>query len=274
MLGQNPTSSVVVGIDGSQSAVDAALWAIGEAVERDVPLRLVYVVEPTGRAQIDPHDEARRMAAAQLAVRDAQTSVASTERPVKTEVEILQGRPVQALLEASRSARMLCVGARGLRHATHGRIGSTAAALSATAQCPVAIVRSPKPGRDQSRSVVIEIDDTAADSEVLQRGLVEAKRRGAPVRVLVSAGNQAVVHGQWERRLAEWQRRYPEVEITQVRSNGDSLDYIAAHADSIQLVVSGRGRLGGVNALVGARGNAALRDTDCSILICAPHTAL
>lgn len=274
MLGQNPTSSVVVGIDGSQSAVDAALWAIGEAVERDVPLRLVYVVEPTGQAQIDPHDEARRMAAAQLAVRDAQTSVASTERPVKTEVEILQGRPVQALLEASRSARMLCVGARGLRHATHGRIGSTAAALSATAQCPVAIVRSPKPGRDQSRSVVIEIDDTAADSEVLQRGLDEAKRRGAPVRVLVSAGNQAVVHGQWERRLAEWQRRYPEVDITQVRSNGDSLDYIAAHADSIQLVVSGRGRLGGVNALVGARGNAALRDTDCSILICAPHTAL
>ena len=47
MLGQNPTSCVVVGIDGSQSGVDAALWAIGEAVERDVPLRLVYVVEPT-----------------------------------------------------------------------------------------------------------------------------------------------------------------------------------------------------------------------------------
>ena len=274
MLGQNPTSCVVVGIDGSQSAVDAALWAIDGAVEHDVPLRLVYVVEPTGRAQIDPHDEARRMAAAQLAVRDAQTAVASTERPVKTEVEILQGRPVQALLEASRSAGMLCVGARGLRHATHGRIGSTAAALSSTAQCPVAIVRTPKPGRGQSRSVVIEIDDTAAGSEVLQRGLDEARRRGAPVRVLTSARNQAVVHGQWERRLAEWQRRYPEVDITQVRSSGDSLDYISAHADSIQLVVSGRGRPGGVNALVGARGNAALRDTDCSILICAPHNAL
>ena len=32
---------VVVGIDGSRSAVDAALWAVDEAVSRDIPLRLV-----------------------------------------------------------------------------------------------------------------------------------------------------------------------------------------------------------------------------------------
>ena len=44
-----PNSSpptVVVGIDGSRSAVDAALWAVDEAVSRDIPLRLVYAIDP------------------------------------------------------------------------------------------------------------------------------------------------------------------------------------------------------------------------------------
>lgn len=33
--------AVVVGIDGSKAALQAALWAIDEATDRDVPLRLV-----------------------------------------------------------------------------------------------------------------------------------------------------------------------------------------------------------------------------------------
>ena len=41
-----PSPAVVVGIDGSHGAVDASLWAIDEAVERDLPLRLVYAIEP------------------------------------------------------------------------------------------------------------------------------------------------------------------------------------------------------------------------------------
>ena len=36
--------SVIVGIDGSQAAIEAAEWAIDEAVTRKVPLRLIYVI--------------------------------------------------------------------------------------------------------------------------------------------------------------------------------------------------------------------------------------
>ena len=36
-----PQRSVVVGIDGSQAAIQAAEWAVDEAVSREVPLRLV-----------------------------------------------------------------------------------------------------------------------------------------------------------------------------------------------------------------------------------------
>jgi Universal stress protein family len=47
--------SVVVGIDGSRAAVDAASWAADEAVSRDIPLRLVYV-GPLGHAALHNTD--------------------------------------------------------------------------------------------------------------------------------------------------------------------------------------------------------------------------
>ena len=38
------SKSVVVGVNGSQAAVNAAKWAIDEAIGRQMPLRLVYVI--------------------------------------------------------------------------------------------------------------------------------------------------------------------------------------------------------------------------------------
>ena len=116
----SPSPTVVVGIDGSRSAVDAALWAVDEAVGRDIPLRLVYAVDPN-TAGTDPHDGARELARAEVAVRYALTAVESTDKPVKIEVEILQDLPTKALLQASRRAALLCVGSMGLKHSAQGR---------------------------------------------------------------------------------------------------------------------------------------------------------
>ncbi|CAA0096293.1 Universal stress protein [Mycolicibacterium vanbaalenii] len=276
MIEDSRTSGVVVGIDGSAAAVDAGLWAVDEAVELGVPLRLVCVIEPSEHPDIDAQAQSHRVATAEAAVRSALTALESTGRAVELEREILHGRPIEALLAAAQSAAMLCVGARGLKHATRGRIGSTAAALSATARCPVAIVRTHRPHTNATdRAVVIEVDNAAESDTVLQRGLEEARRRRASVRVLTPVGTISDVQPQrQQRRLAEWQRRYPDLDITSVQTRGDTLDYLAANADSIQLVVAGRERAGGVAALVGPPGNAALRDSDCSILICEPHNAL
>ena len=82
--------SVVVGIDGSQSAVDAALWAVDEAVSRDIPLRLVYAIDPEATTGTDNQAAARDLATAEIAVRHAFMAVESTDKPVKIEVEILQ----------------------------------------------------------------------------------------------------------------------------------------------------------------------------------------
>lgn len=68
MSDPRPARAVVVGIDGSRAATHAALWAVDEAVNRDIPLRLVYVIDPSqlsaagGRWAISgPSGAARRL---------------------------------------------------------------------------------------------------------------------------------------------------------------------------------------------------------------------
>lgn len=42
------SAPVVVGVDGSDAAINAAKWAIDEAMSRDVPLRIVHVIHIEG----------------------------------------------------------------------------------------------------------------------------------------------------------------------------------------------------------------------------------
>jgi nucleotide-binding universal stress UspA family protein len=284
-----PSSSptVVVGIDGSRTAVDAALWAVDEAVSRDIPLRLVYAIDPDSASGIDPQDAARDLAAAEVAVRYAYTAVESTDKPVKIEVEILQERPGRALQQASRWALMACVGAMGLHHSAHGRIGSTAAALAA-AHCPVAIVRGGHPNSTGQRWVVAEVDESAASNGVLRRAVEEARLREAPLRVLTSwqsrftdvhdthavpDGNR-LAKSRLDRQVAQWRKRYPDLDVETMAVHGTTLKHLTDKAGSIQLLVVGHERARGIKDLIGPPGYASLHETACSVLICEPQNVL
>ncbi|HWT48596.1 MAG TPA: universal stress protein, partial [Mycobacterium sp.] len=120
--------SIVVGIDGSKAAIRAALWAVDEAVSRDVPLRLLCAIEQDDKTEPD------KPAAAEMVVRHALRAIEAVGRPVKIETEVTHGPAIGSLISASASAAMVCVGAVGLRHFQPGRVGSTAAALAGSAR--------------------------------------------------------------------------------------------------------------------------------------------
>ena len=278
--------TVVVGVDGSRSAVDAALWAVDEAVDRDIPLRLVYAIEP--RSTADAQQAAHDLATAEIAVRYVFTAVEATDKPVKIEIEILQATPTQALLEASRNAAMLCVGSVGLKSSGQGHVGSTAAALASAAHCPVAIVQGHDPTLNTQRWVVVEIDECVTSDGVLRRGLEEARLRAAPLRVLsawqsrytdihdcnaVRNGNRQA-KAQIDRRLAQWRRRYPDLDVKAVAVHGNILKYLSRNTDTIQLMVVGHERAHGIREIVGPPGYAALHKAGCSVLVCDPQTVL
>jgi nucleotide-binding universal stress UspA family protein len=264
-------ASIVVGIDGSRTAVRAALWAIDEAISRDVPLHLVAVANsPAARAD------------AELAVRAATAAVEATGRPVDLDSRVLDGEPTPILLTHSGTAAMVCVGAVGRRHFDRNRLGSTTGALVAAAHCPIAVVR----GDDGSAAepggwVVVELDETPDSAAVLQFGVAEARLRNAPLRVLgawqsrytdvhdshaVADGNR-LVRSQLDRRLSQWRHRYPDLDAKPVAIHGSALNYLSKHAGEIQLVVVGAPNATGVGDLLGPMGLTTLNDTDCTIVV-------
>lgn len=257
----SPPPAVVVGIDGSRAAVDAALWAVDESISRDVPLRLLYAIDPVTD---DPQSAARELATAEIAVRYAFMAIEATEQPVKIEVEIVQEKPVRALLAASRSAALICVGAVGFRNATRGQVGSTAAAVATAAHCPVAIVRT-RVGA--SGCVLVEVDDWPTSSAALQRGIDEALLRGVPLRVLTPR-RSTLAQAQLVRTLEGWRRRYPNLDVAALDNHGSTLDYLAGNADGVQLVVIGAERTRGPDEFIRPPGLAVLRETGCSVLTC------
>ncbi|MDX1890813.1 universal stress protein [Mycolicibacterium sp. 050158] len=279
-----PSPSVVVGIDGSRSALTAASWAVDEAVARDVPLRLVYAIdEPT-----DDQRAVSELAAAEAAIRQAVTTVEASGRPVRIEVEIKQDRPSAALLDASRDAAMLCIGAVGTQRASVGSLGSTAGAVVSRAHCPVAVVRGYDPSRTNAMSIVVEVDMSSDTDTVLQRGIDEALLRGAPLVVIsvwhphftdvhdghAVAEQNRQVRAELNRRLARTRRRHPELEVQPVAVHGNLLNYLSRHAASIQLVIVGPRRAHGVAEMIGPPSYAALHDTECSVLVCDTHGGL
>jgi nucleotide-binding universal stress UspA family protein len=280
--------AVVVGIDGSRSAVAAALWAVDEAVSRDIPLRLVSAIDPDNRPDADTEDAARELATAEIAVRHALMAVEATDKPAKIEIEILQKNPTRALVEASGSAAMLCVGSIGLKHSSQGRIGSTAAALANSAHCPVVVVHGFDSHRAHQGWVVAELDDVSTLDGVLVCALDEARLRGLPLRVLTTwqlrysdiHANNAVADGnrlaraRLDRRLDQWRKRYPDLDVEAVAVHGSTVNYIENEAGSIELLVIGHERAQGIRELVGPPGYATLHQAGCSVLVCEHRNVL
>ena len=263
------SKSVVVGIDGSKAAIRAALWAVDEAMGRDVPLRFVYAMEQ-GDSQ----------ATAEVAVRQALTAIKATGEPVKTETAVVHGPAVGSLIRASASAAMVCVGAVGLRHFQPGRVGSTAAALAISARCPVAIIR----GHDDHRRgpagrIVVEVDGSPDNGILLGAAIDEALLRNAALLAVIcrrtaqadkdAADNERDRRAlaDLNRRLARWKRRYAELRVESVAVHGSLLEYLAYNRRSVALVIIGTDNHQRVAELVGPAGSSILQDADCSLLI-------
>lgn len=240
-----PTPSIVVGVDGSRAATNAALWAVDEAVSRDIPLRLVYVIDQMDSS--DPGAHTGRLVAGRAALNDACRTVDATGVPVKVESEILWGKPLTKLMEESRSAAMICVGSIGLNHACRGG-GSTAAALASSALCPVAVVRRPL-GRQATPHVSIVVAQVD-NGMVLRRAFEEARLRGATLRAISVSRAEALRDGsdagdgnrlaqaQMNRRLARWTRLYPDVPVESVIVQGSVETYLTANDEADQVFVT------------------------------------
>lgn len=276
-----PPKSVVVGIDGSPAAIQAALWAVDEVAGTDIPLRLLYIRELGPAAN---RSEARTaMAVAEEAVYEAYNAIEALGKPVKVEMEIVEGHPVPALISASESTPLLCIGDTGAGRASPAGFGSTATALVHAARSSVAVVRGVhknEPAED--RWIVAHVVGSADDDDVLRFAFEEANRRNAPLLMMTGwrsgfddlqndrriNAHQRLMGDILDRYIALWQPRYPSVRLRAVVAYNTFPNYLAEHATTIQLVAVGATQTDEVQQLVTpAADHHALHHSDFGLLV-------
>jgi nucleotide-binding universal stress UspA family protein len=263
-----PPASIIVGVDGSKAAVRAAIWAVDEAVARDIPLRLVHVITP----DVDgDHARAERIA------HGAWEAVEAIGKPVKIEMEIVRGEPVSMLLRASKAAAMVCVGWTGSNSSVE--LGSTASALSRSAHCPVAAIRLHAGASLDGRWIIAGVDDTLSSDAVLQQAMKEARLRKAPLLALTAGRDHDdhdtddahAVQVRLDRHLAKQSAEAPEVSVCSLSVGHGVLDYLAKNGDLAQLVVVGVDDPHLVKELTGPHADAVLHHTNCSVMSVRGH---
>lgn len=186
---------VVVGVDGSPAARDAAMFAFAEAARRHAALEVVAAfpvfVGWAGGAPIDIPDVAAVRAdveqRARALIEDVRRDGTSAGVPglddVAVRVRAEAGRPVAALLAAAEGADLLVVGSRGRGGFRSALLGSVAGHCVSHAPCPVTVVHGSAPGVQPSR-VVVGVDGSGSSRAALVAALDAATRFGTDVEVV------------------------------------------------------------------------------------------
>lgn len=135
---------IVVGVDGSDSSIEALRWAkriaaavgveIDAAICWEFSLNLTYGVVPV---DYRPDQDAEHILSAAL------TAAYGEGQPEGLRALVRDGHPAKVLTEAGRDAEMLVVGSRGHGGFVGLLLGSVSAYCAEHADCPVVVVHQP-----------------------------------------------------------------------------------------------------------------------------------
>jgi nucleotide-binding universal stress UspA family protein len=136
-----PTRHLVVGFDDSDGARAASEWALGEAKRYQARVTLLHA-HLLQVAWIDQADIARwsemERRAADVAL--AETVAAAQTPGVTVDARVVEGNPVDVLVDASQEADLLVVGSRGRGGLAGLLLGSVSQRCVERAHCPVVVV--------------------------------------------------------------------------------------------------------------------------------------
>jgi nucleotide-binding universal stress UspA family protein len=284
---------VVVGIDGSDSAVRAVRWAAKEARRRSAGLRLVHAVEVlTGFAPhvVDWH-------AVQTAMQDrgrewldeARDAARQVAPEVHVDTSLAEVYSVVALVRESQDAALVVLGSRGLGGFTGLVLGSTAVELAGRAYCPIVVIRGGPDGEVVNTGpVVVGVDGTPVGEDAIAFAYAQASARGAEL-VAVHAWSDLILEAAYTaggapaldfsrlqrqseellaERLAGWQEKYPDVHVVREVVHDRPTRALLRHAAHAQLLVVGtRGRGGFRGLLLGSTSQHMLYHAACPVAV-------
>ncbi len=295
------SAPIVVGVDGSDAARTALLWAAGVARERERALVIAYgldldsarrvfnsydISEPSVLEQVHTRGSAL-VAHAALAVREVMPEVRVT-------TEVSSEHPARMLLRHSATAYLVAVGARGTGgFAAH--VGSIMLSVISHAEGPVVVVRGEPATPTRPRTsgpVVVGVDGGPVSEAAVAAAFEEASERGAELVAVhawsdlpfgtfvgdpytwfptsdIEVNEEAIL----AERLAGWQEKYPDVSVRRHISIADPAPQLQHWSESAQLIVvgsHGRGSFRGL--LLGSVSNSLVQHSHCPVMVVRPGT--
>jgi nucleotide-binding universal stress UspA family protein len=291
---RTPQGAIVVGVDGSVQALEAAEWAFQEAVLRQRPVHLVSgVILDLFEALLPPMDHAVLLDLAREALLDAKARAPQGfDLPVTR--QLVGQAPARVLVEASEVADLVVVGTRGHGGFAGMLLGSVSQHVSRHAHCGVAVVRPT--AETALADVVAGIDMSHRDPVVLRTAFEEARRRQVMLRVVHTwfaldvsgspvgpGGSQVGVgpigdHHREERARAQqaqldgvlqpWRQDYPDVKVAHEAVLGHPVKVLTGASQRASLVVVGaRGAGEFAGLLLGSTTSALLHRAHCPVLV-------
>jgi nucleotide-binding universal stress UspA family protein len=275
---------VVVAVDASNSARDAAAWAADLAADWAAPLHLVHVVP--GDPQDLPLDPLPNWLTELLA---------ATERagahPCSAEAQ--PGDLVTTVAARGVGARMVVLGSYGAGAFAGMLAGTTARDVVDHVACPVAVVRGSAPRLAPPRSgpIVVGVDDSPAGAAALSLGADIAASLGSRLLAVrcwsdvysTPGGAAHRSHGTPEELTAAAAaaledelrpviEKHPTLRIERKLVDDTPLRALTTHAAGARLLVVGnRGRTAQSGILMGSTSQALVEFATCPVVVVHPR---
>ncbi|MET7772757.1 universal stress protein [Nocardia sp. NPDC005366] len=288
--GPAPGPRLVVAVDASASAYQAAAWAASTAAMRRWPLHILTAVGlPDGfgpglslsEADIEwlTRDGERIV---NEAARIAAEAAPGEELQISTEV--IFEEVIALLIERSKSASMLVVGSRGVGAFQRGLLGSVSTAITRHAQCPVAVIHDAAGQTEEwkVRPVLVGVDGSANSTRAIELAFAEASLRKVGLTALHTWSDATALdlpvpgwdsireseHVLLAEQLAGYQERYPDVAVRRVVMCDRPARALLDESSNAQLVVVGsHGRGGFASMMLGSTSNTLLHSVECPMII-------
>ena len=233
-----PARAVVVGVDGTESALGAVRWAAQEAAHRGAPLRILHAAPYLGRRSAADAGSPD-VAAARRITAQAYTVARHTESDVPAATEVVPDDPATALLRAAESGQLVVLGSSTTGAADEWVLASVALRVAAKSSEPVVIVPRQRSSSPVHRPVaaVLGVGDPEDDAPVLAFAALAAARSGGRLAVLQTRTGPTADEGP-----AEWERRFPGLEVHVTDLPGASANQVLGATCPAPLIVLSAGR--------------------------------
>lgn len=277
---------IVVGFDGSPCSVQAANWALAQALRDGSQVVLCHVGQHR-RPDGEGDGEDPGASAADRILADAAGQARKREPAVDVVPEAVFGHPARRLIDAASDAALLVVGLRGADGPHDFRLGSVSARAARHALCTVVLV--PDAGhhldQDRRRVVVVGVDGSSSSHLALEFAFEQAAQRQAELRaihVFDAATIQIMANLPQEdlRRLhvtaadtlhgllSAHARRHPGVRVSSaVLAGAPASALTAAAADAELLVLGSRGHGDVATLMLGSTSHTVLHNATCPVAV-------